>query len=154
MAGCWSLPHTASESTCQISIEMSEGNRMHAFLPDCAHCFRPEPTRQIWTESPQNSLEHIFSDGSDISQRLNMRRRKMCGIELGRWYFLYDIILEELRIVFLQMWKLCFWILLFLPWSAHNYNALMHFALFSSFSSSAFSARDSNNTSSSLLRGD
>ena len=51
--------------------------------PQCAHCFRseiwPEPTRHIRAEQLQNSMKDIFSDSSDASESLRMRKREMWG---------------------------------------------------------------------------
>ena len=43
--------HTTSEPRCQIRTEMSEGNRLHAFHPDCAHCLRSDRNLRVLSES-------------------------------------------------------------------------------------------------------
>ena len=45
--GCRTLVQIRPEPTRQNRTEMSEGNRIHAFLPDCAHLFRSDRNRRV-----------------------------------------------------------------------------------------------------------
>ena len=79
-----SVPDTALDVTRQIRTEMSERNRIHAFLPDCAHCFSSDRNRRDKSEqTAAEFFETYFSDGSDLLERLCMRRREMCCVERG-----------------------------------------------------------------------
>ena len=85
------LPHTCSDQTGTDASEQNRNvwrksnTRFSTWLRTPLQ-IRPEPTRQITSEPKQNSLKDIFSDSSDGSERLRMRRREVCsGGGRGSW---------------------------------------------------------------------